>query len=143
MNRFSLSIQSMSSLMNIVLGVPQGSILGPLLFIIFINDLPYFIKEFTKLFADDTTILLADETVNGLKRKIDEAIRKLDEWCKYNRLYVNWDKTFVMFIKNKRIITPDHVKIDDTIIKAVNKFKLLGVTLDEKLNFGDFIASTF
>lgn len=47
----------------------------------------------------------------------------------------------MMFIKNKRVITPDYVKIDDTIIKAVNKFKLLGVTLDEKLNFGDFIAS--
>lgn len=89
----------------ISLGAPQGSILGPLLFIIFINDLPKYLSNVvSKLFAEDTTLIAADGDFRKLESKLIKCLEALDEWCKHNRLYINWDKTFIMYITNKRIL---------------------------------------
>jgi exonuclease III len=122
------------------LGVPQGSVLGPLLFIIFINDLPEFLLVLTKLFADDTTCLFFGPNVDDVMTKLKAGIALLQEWCKFNRLYVNWAKTFIMFVTNKRVQIPKSVQIDGHEIMVVDKFKLLGVCLDNKLLFEDFVA---
>lgn len=93
-----------SSYKKIKLGVPQGSVLGPLFFLIFINDLPFYLENLVcKLFADDTTIL---HTGNDLDKLIDSfktLLRTFFIWCDQNKLEVNWSKTYVMVITNKRL----------------------------------------
>ena len=88
---------------DIILGVPQGSILGPLLFLIYINDLPSFISEFSsKMFADDTTIYNSDSNIDNLMTHFNKNIPSLIQWCKYNKMDINWSKTFIMFIRPPR-----------------------------------------
>jgi hypothetical protein len=129
-----------SNLCDIELGVPQGSVLGPLLFIIFINDLvPYLNGIESILFADDTTNLFDADSLENTISSFKQGIFKLCEWCKHNKLYINWDKTFAMFISNKRISFPKEIQIDDKKIACVEQFKLLGVVIDNKLNFEKFV----
>lgn len=64
----------------------------------------------------------------------------LNEWCKHNRLYINWNKTFVMFINNKRVELSTFIELENQKIDVVDKVKLLGVMLDNKLKFDLFIS---
>ena len=130
-----------SNVNDIVLGVPQGSILGPLFFLIFINDLPFFIKKLNcKLFADDTTLYHNDSNLEHLLTDFNIYVKPLFEWCKRNRIDINWEKTFCMFITDKRIKLPPYIEISGIKIVAVENFKLLGVNIDKKLNFRKHIA---
>ncbi len=84
-------------------GVPQGSVLGPLLFIIYTNDLPNCL-DLSKciLFADDTTIYRSGSDVNQLKLDIERDLEKLDDWFRANKLSLNVQKThFMVFRQNK------------------------------------------
>jgi hypothetical protein len=118
------------------LGVPQGSVLGPLFFTIFINDLPYALKKFKSLlFADDTTLYDSDTNINILIDRFKLSLKELTEWCKCNRLDINWSKTFFMIVTNKRILRPSEILFNDSKIKVVDSFKLLGIIIDNKLNF--------
>jgi hypothetical protein len=76
-----------SDLVCIILGVPQGSVLGPLLFIIFINDLPdSLIDILTKLFADDTTLVFSHSDLDVCVSMYKSGLKQLNEWCKHNKL---------------------------------------------------------
>jgi hypothetical protein len=121
------------------LGIPQGSVLGPLLFIIFINDLPFFlINILSKLFADDTTLLFHGATIDSVISSFKLGLKQIIEWCNYNRLFINWSKTFIMFVHNKRIITPTFLDCEGIHLTAVTKFKLLGFIIDQKFDFQQF-----
>ena len=123
------------------LGVPQGSVLGPLLFLIYINDLPFFLDSIlTKLFADDTTLHFADFDFDSVVNKCKIGISVILEWCKFNYLYINWSKTNVMFNTNKRLDFPKYIEFGNIKVQVVVKFKLLGVTIDSKLNFLDHVS---
>jgi len=124
-----------SNLMSINLGVPQGSVLGPLFFLLFINDLAFILELYCKMFADDTTLLDADSQLDILISRFKKRLEPLIDWCKFNKLDLNWSKTFFMFITNKRAKLPSEIEVDGNLIKTVDNFKLLGVTLDNKLNF--------
>ncbi len=80
----------------IKLGVLQGSILDPLFFLIFINDLPFLLELCCKLFADDTTLYLNGNNIDTLIVKFNKLIDPLIEWCLSNKLDFNWSKTFFM-----------------------------------------------
>ena len=122
---------------DIKLGVPQGSVLGPLFFLIFINDLPFLLELLCKLFADDTTLYLLGDNLESLISKFKDNLKPMLDWCKFNKLDINWDKTYFMFVTNKRLgkKTPTVIPIDNSQVKVVENFKLLGVTIDNKLNF--------
>ena len=119
------------------MGVLHGSVLGPLIFLLFINDLPYFLKEFlTILFADDTSLGLDDINYNDLLNRFKNAAKNLINWCKFNKLDINWKKSEIMFVTNKQnIIIPEFIEINGNQIKVVSEFKLLGIIIDNKLNF--------
>ena len=132
-----------SSFVDLKLGVPQGSVLGPLLFIIFINDMPYFLNDIlTKLFADDTTLLFHGKDIASVTSSLIIGLKALNEWCKHNRLYINWSKTFIMFITNKRVVIPKFIDYENVRLLSVTQFKLLGVIIDDKLDFQSFTAQT-
>jgi hypothetical protein len=127
------------------LGVPQGSVLGPLLFLIFINDLPNSISSLAvKMFADDTTIYLAGNNLNDLIDSFKNKINDFIVWCKFNKMDINWSKTKCMFIsRNSKISLPKQINIGSVQVEVVNKFRLLGIELDSNLNFSNFLASIY
>jgi hypothetical protein len=141
--------QRQSSFTDVTLGVPQGSVLGPLLFLIFINDLPAFLDDiYTKLFADDTTLLFSALSTEECLRQGVAGITRLMDWCDHNRLYINWSKTFIMFVSSRRgeeNAEWEQVKaltVGEVEIKAVENFRLLGITLDTKLSFVKHASDT-
>jgi hypothetical protein len=130
-----------SDLASLLLGVPQGSVLGPLFFLIFINDLPFFLSDiFSTLFADDTTLLFSGQDLDKAVSLLRVGLKQLNEWCKHNRLYINWSKTYLMIITNKRVSMPKSFDFEDISIDVVDNFKLLGVTIDNKLQFNKFVS---
>ena len=116
-------------------GVPQGSILGPLLFILYTNDL------FAQLPSDDSLYMYADDTlILSTGKTEDEAVRisqeKLDivtSWCRKNKLTINKSKTKHMCITHKKHPLEKHISIDSVDLANVTTFEYLGVVLDNKL----------
>ena len=90
---------SNSSFCNVTCGVPQGSVLGPLLFLIYINDLPYASSKLAfYLFADETNIYYESENLDLLQRVVNKELKKVKMWLDTNQLALNIDKTnFVIF----------------------------------------------
>ena len=93
-----------SSLMGIEYGVPQGSILGPLLFLIFINDLPEATNFFIRLFADDTFLCARNDNLELLENEVNFELKKVFIWLASNKLTLNIKKSKFMFFLTKRIL---------------------------------------
>ena len=95
--------QACSPMQTIKCGVPQGSILGPLLFILYINDLPN-ASELTDplLFADDTSIFYSHSNPNCLESVLNDELQNIDIWLKCNRLSVNIEKTHYVIFKPRQ-----------------------------------------
>ena len=131
-----------SGVKEIKLGVPQGSILGPLFFLIFINDLPFFVNDLRcKLFADDTTLYHQHDKLDHLIYDFSKKVTPLFEWCKRNRIDINWEKTYFMFVTNRRVVLPEYIKLNGITIDTVKSFKLLGVIIDNKLAFNEHVSN--
>ena len=128
-----------SSCINILFGVPQGSILGPLLFLIFINDLPDATKLFVKLFADDTFLCTESEDFAALENEVNVELDKVFVWLASNKLTLNIDKCKFMIISNKREIPNFSVKLDGISLKSCEAYKYLGVFIDKNLNWESHI----
>ena len=94
-----------SSMQSIICGVPQGSVLGPLLFLLFINDLPNATDFLTLLFADDTTFQLSGTNLNLLFEKSNVELDKASIWFKANKLTLNVKKTKYMLFTEKNAKT--------------------------------------
>jgi hypothetical protein len=131
-----------SSFTPMKLGVPQGGVLGPLFFLIFINDLAFFMQDLFEciLFADDTTLYKSGNNMNSLINKFKSDISSLRVWCEMNRLDINWSKSFIMFVTDKRIKPLTEIEMNGSTVAVVSKLKLLGVTLDNKLKFDLFTS---
>ena len=121
-------------------GVPQGGILSPLLFLIYINDIVNVSRLINfALFADDTTVTKSGNDVAQLCQEVSRELSKLQVWFNINRLSLNVTKTnFMVFGKARTVVNP-HVSINGLVIQRVSHTKFLGVLLDDKLRWNEQI----
>ena len=115
-------------------GVPQGSVLGPLLFLIYINDLAYTLRKYGTpvLFADDTSIIISSRNENEFKNYLSFVINEMVTWYKSNVLTLNLEKTqFMQFLTNYHKKIDMHITVMDQAIPNITSTKFLGLFLDK------------
>ena len=126
-------------------GVPQGSILGPLLFLIYINDLTDGLKCDVKLFADDTSIFTVIHDPNSAVADINHDLRLINLWASRWRMSFNLDtnKQAIEVTFSKRRCPPNHPLIffNDTLVLKAQEQKHLGIILDSKVSFASHIKT--
>lgn len=126
-------------------GVPQGSILGPLLFLIFINDLPLVLSKKVSsidMYADDTTVYDIQDDLETLRSNLQESLSVLHKWCQQNGMLLNTDKTKVMLIstRQKRIRLDTSLlalTYNDIDLQLTTGDKILGVYIDENFQWNN------
>lgn len=132
--------ETTSSSEEITCGVPQGSNLGPLLFLIYINDLPNCISKCkTILFADDTTIYLSDMKTTTLRNTMNEDLERVSDWLRTNKLTLNINKTYACHF-GQRNDHMNNLQINGEEIEFADSVKYLGVNVDKQLNWKAHIA---
>ena len=117
-------------------GIPQGSTLGPLLFLIYVNDLPKATNMKVRLFADDACLSLDGNDPISLEQQINQELENVVLWMKQNKLFLNFEKSnFMIFSKKLNKDANFSIKLGDVGLKRVNETKYLGVILDDKLSW--------
>ena len=145
-NRFQrvLANGKLSKYLPVTQGVPQGSILGPLFYILYANDLPLIFRKSKYIFyADDTVLYTQGKNAHDMNKILQSDLTRLQKWCNLNSIFVNSAKTKYMIFGSRNRV--DKVKdlnlyIDKSKIDRVNKYTYLGVSLDPQLNFEDHAA---
>ena len=127
----------------ITCGVPQGSILGPILFLLYINDIlnTSMLFKFI-LFADDTNLIFSEKSLTSLMQNVNTELHKISVWFKTNKLVLNPNKTkFIIFTSTHKRVTSDSIKlyIDGLEIEQVQTQKFLGVIINSQLNWQNHI----
>jgi len=124
--------------------VPQGSLLGLLLFLLYINDLPKAIKHkaLPILFADDTSILITSPNNNQLQSDLNTVFVQLNKWFKSNLLFLNFDKThFIQFNIANKCTSVTEIKYEREQISIANETKFLGLHINNNLSWKTHIES--
>ena len=124
----------------IACGVPQGSLLGPLLFILYINDFQNSsdVLSFI-LFADDTSVFLSHKNPVTLLDTINTELKFIYEWICCNKLSLNVQKTQCMLFSNSISSLPGNISLDNTLINLADSTKFLGLIIDNKLSWREHI----
>ena len=138
---------NMSSFKCIKHGVPQGSILGPLLFSLYINDLPLHISSpntSLELFADDSSLHTASTDINDVNNTLQLSLHEIQNWCQNNKMILHPDKTKSMLITTRQKRQVNELKLNLTIkdlpIEQVKDHKVLGIIIDENLSWEKHIT---
>ena len=128
-----------SEVKSIACGVPQGSVLGPLLFILYINGIVDCIKNAKcYLYADDLALMVSAASVGRVTTLMQEDLNGISEWCQVNRLTVKCEKTKVMWSHSNRVhpdLTNCGLYVQNTLLQTVKSFIYLGATIDYNLSF--------
>ena len=136
---------SKSDIGQVLYGVPQGSIFGPLLFLLFINDLPLYVHNVnTDLYTDDTTLYDIQNSVEDIEDNLQIALDSLNTWCKCNGMLLNSSKTKIMLVTtnqkrqrlDKEILD---LKFNEESLSMISNDKILGVFVDQNLTWSDHI----
>lgn len=125
-------------------GVPQGSILGPLLFMLYINNICESLKHCKiHLFADDAVLYFSGNNLEDINKCINDDLKNVANWLQDNALKLNLDKTNAMLISEKPRTAAEmndfKIKIEGVEIKIIDKVKYLGIIINSNLKFGDHI----
>lgn len=125
--------KTLSKTAKIARGVPQGSVLGPVLFLLLTNDLPHLLGDHCKtiMYADDTVITLANKSAEALLFQASITLDKAKEYCDNNQLALNETKTVQLNFRTKK----QNVNIPINRIDTLNESKYLGITMDSKLSW--------
>lgn len=128
----------LSDTKSILSGVPQGSILGPFLFNIYVNDIVD-IDDQAKfvIYADDTTLLFSATSPNHLIDQANRALIRLEEWSERNKLTVNANKTKAILFrpKNRNVFINEDIRYNNSVVDIVSSFKILGVVFTEQMSW--------
>ena len=135
-----------SSVVDVVSGVPQGSVLGPLLFLLYTGDLPCKLENPLVGYADDSTILARVARPScrpSVVASLNRDLVRVNDWCCEWGMSLNVSKTNALFVSRSRTLVPSfpNVVLNNCIIDPVNEVKILGVTIDEKLTFEKHLRS--
>ena len=130
----------------ITCGVPQGSNLSPLLFLIYVNDLPNCLSfSNASLFADDTNLTTSGISDEVVQSQLNEDLEKVHRWLLANKLTLNFEKTKYMLIGSRQrlndIQTPT-IRLGDTEVNRVSEIKTLGVVVDDQLLWKNHVDVT-
>ena len=136
---------ALSSVSKLTCGVPQGSILGPLFFLIYINDLPNCLdKSCAKMFADDANITVPGCTFAELEQATNSELTNLYSWLKANKLSLNIAKTEFMVVSSRQKFLAENcselnIRLDNQPISRVEHAKSLGLIIDDRLSWSNYI----
>ena len=136
---------ALSSVSKLTCGVPQGSILGPLFFLIYINDLPNCLDiSCAKMFADDTNITVPGCTFAELEQATNFELTNLYSWLKANKLSLNIAKTEFMVVSSRQKFLAENcselnIRLDNQPISRVEHAKSLGLIIDDRLSWSNYI----
>ena len=140
--------ETLSDPLPISCGIPQGSILGPLLYILYVNDFCYCSNAFKFiLFADDTTLLITHENIAQLSHLISVELEKVSKWFDHNKLVVNVEKSNYMYFHNKQKTIPREIsdnlsiKIKNSVLERLEVVQFLGCTIDQHVTWKNHIQS--
>ena len=128
---------SNSSLQATLCGVPQGSILGPLLFLVYVNDMESAVSCKLFLYADDSVLVSSGKDIPEIEKTLSSELSKIQSWLVQNRLSLHIGKTESILFGSKQKLKQRNfleIKYQDSIIKSQNAIKYLGVTLDQNMS---------
>lgn len=132
-----------SSTTKVPCGVPQGSVLGPLLFLIYVNDIGNAVPtQKVKLFADDTNLFIFGKGFSYIQVMSVDSINALNKWFVLNKLTLNLSKTCYMTFPSKNFGHVD-IKVNNQSVSNVSNCKYLGIMLDDDLKWSEHIDNIF
>ena len=117
----------------VVNGVPQGSILGPFCFSLFINDMPLAVKEEVILFADDAAFVILSQSLMGLYKKIKDLFADLTRYLNMNKLIPNAKKSKLMMLCSRPTLALPSFSFGGDEIQWVTEYNYLGITIPDNL----------
>ena len=132
-----------SSMAQVTYGTAQGSILGPLILILYVNDVFKSLNEDTSIYmyADDTLLVCKANNASMVVEKAQKALEQMLVWCEENKLTMNREKTKFMLVKHTKVSGEPQVKIGNYKLSTVHTYEYLGIILDDKLSMNFYLES--
>ena len=133
-----------SSQAQVTYGTAQGSILGPLIFILYVNDIFNSLGQDNSIhmYADDTLLMCEDSYIDNVTQKAQEIFQIMSSWCDANKLSVNADKTKYMVIQHTKAFHEPNFVVQDNRINTVHQYEYLGMILDDKLSMNNYLDNS-